>query len=226
MRIISKFHDYYDSALKQGFDKETVYVREIRQTQFTPADAPLRMNSTYGLPYQVSFLILGFCGQLYKVIQVEDQTVPGARHSHYFYSWSDFEIYAKAQDIGLDWGGKGDKRPYRWRVHSNNAKDLEHHYNSMDPSSLQKYFVEKNVPIFIYQPWTTNTYLLNENASLKEIEFFKVKDVFTCFQDIYMYVSGVLNQRENPMVSISNQDKIDKHGFDDYSFRKLPTKHK
>lgn len=64
------------------------------------------------------------------------------------------------------------------------------------------------------------------NPRLQDVEFQAVIDPFTAFQEISMYLSGVIGSKGNPMVQLSDDEIRDKHGFDPvYGFRKLPTKH-
>lgn len=58
------------------------------------------------------------------------------------------------------------------------------------------------------------------NPVLKEIEFYKKIDSFTAFQELSMFISGIMGGKSPCMIEISNDDKIAKHGFDKYSFRK------
>ena len=61
------------------------------------------------------------------------------------------------------------------------------------------------------------------NAQLKDFQFAKMKDPFTAFQDIYMYISGVLGVDAKPMVQISDKDLAHKRGHGGkYSFKKPP----
>jgi hypothetical protein len=46
-------------------------------------------------------------------------------------------------------------------------------------------------------------------------------DPFTLFQELSMFVGGVLPRNPNPMVEITDDKvKVAKHGFDKWSFRK------
>jgi len=45
-------------------------------------------------------------------------------------------------------------------------------------------------------------------------------DGFTSYQEIEMYLGNVLLPKEREIITISNEDKIKKHGFDKHSFRK------
>lgn len=76
-----------------------------------------------------------------------------------------------------------------------------------------------------YNNWRSNSYsnsraIFYVNAVLKPYEFYKVFDTFTAFQEIQMFIGGVLTNPEQNMVNISNESRIKKHGFDKWSFRK------
>jgi hypothetical protein len=55
---------------------------------------------------------------------------------------------------------------------------------------------------------------------LKDVGFPKLMDPYTLFQELDMWISGVLGLEGRPMVEVSNDTKIHKHGFDRFSFRK------
>lgn len=57
--------------------------------------------------------------------------------------------------------------------------------------------------------------------NLKRVDFHKIMDPFTIFQEIQMWLSGVLPKDGPPMVAITDDIiKRDKHGFDKWSFKK------
>jgi hypothetical protein len=58
MRIISKFHDYYDGGSIYGIDKSTIYVREQSEIILPPADERnIKLNKFDA--------VIGFCGKIY-----------------------------------------------------------------------------------------------------------------------------------------------------------------
>lgn len=56
--------------------------------------------------------------------------------------------------------------------------------------------------------------LLIKNPPLRAFQFFKQMDQFTCWQEISMWIGGVMPGRQSPMVEIGDDSKIKKHGFD------------
>lgn len=63
------------------------------------------------------------------------------------------------------------------------------------------------------------------NPNLSEISFQSVLDPYTAFQDISMYLTGVLGQAHPPMVQIGDEDMKVAKGFGHkYAFKNEPTK--
>jgi len=58
------------------------------------------------------------------------------------------------------------------------------------------------------------------NPVLKDIEFYKVIDSVTAFQEVSMFISGVLGGNSPEMVQLEDKELIQKHGFNKLSFRK------
>ena len=60
------------------------------------------------------------------------------------------------------------------------------------------------------------------NPKLQDEEFYRVFDPFMAYQELSMYISGVLGVGERPTVDISDIDMAAKKGFDNKSFRTDP----
>jgi hypothetical protein len=96
---------------------------------------------------------------------------------------------------------------------------------------LLKLFVEKNTPVFIYGDYLDGKYRNGKqkeliiNPRLKDWGFQSIKDPVTAFQDIFMYISGVLGIPDPAMIKISDKELAKKKGHDGkFSFRKPPGK--
>ncbi len=209
MRIISKFHDYYDSVQRTGMDKEIVYVRETKESLIkSQFDIYCRGSSNY----TVNMLYLGFCGQIYKIYTISKVDEP----IRIYYDYEQF----KEESLALGATGKYDFGRRWWMSGYDKFRDS-------DTKPLLEFFHKYQVPVFIVMHSSERgKHKLVLNPNLKQYKFQTIKDTYTAYQDIFQFVAGVLNAPENKMVQISNQDKIDKHGFDKHSFRKLPTKKK
>lgn len=230
MLIISKFHDYYDSALVEGVDKTIVYERKEYEIEY-----PSEFTETSRLGYKramfdhnsasdisPSIKVVGFCGKLYPVIEKH----VGYYEYEYFYTFDDFvksmnadelKSYERNNNYGLD--------------RASRLKKLENSFNlklEFCNKDFEKFFIDNKIVCFV------NTYNASErkqtllvNCCLKDYKFYKIIDPFTSFQDIMMYISGVLGTPNSPMVEISDELRIERHGFDKkISFRKPPSKNR
>lgn len=110
--------------------------------------------------------------------------------------------------------------------------------------SYEKHFVENGTPVFVaryrsgYKEASTITYHGRNNESkpddqvkylggptLGDLEFYRVFDTFRAFQEIHMYLGGVLGVGNPPVPEVSNDDLIQAKGFNlKTSFRKEPSK--
>jgi len=64
-------------------------------------------------------------------------------------------------------------------------------------------------------------YKIVYNECLKDLEFFKLIDTFTAFQELQMYF-GAMAQPNKPIPHISDKDMVSIKGFDKWSFRNPP----
>ena len=67
---------------------------------------------------------------------------------------------------------------------------------------------------------------LNTSPVLNDFKFFKIQDAYTIYQNIEMYLTNELAKPDNPEQITDNIVLRDAKGFDEWSFKKLPTKHK
>lgn len=226
MRILSKYKDYYDGvAGTMGIDKTIIYDRTViefenkqeypqqfkkdktfnhkKSNRFHSLDLYCVDSKYYddGSPF-----IIGFCGKLYV-------------------GWK----FYKGDKCDFTYDENIIKENVKNKKWSSNLSDDLNYIKNYDSIDL---FREYNTPIFILdnnnQDYVYRKYCGNSkftiNGNLKEYLFYKVFDSFLAFQEIQMFISGVLGVGENTMVEIEDKYKIKKHGFDEWSFRKEPTK--
>lgn len=219
MRIISKFHDYYDAVMKTGMDREVVYVRENKEIVL---DNDYGINFTTresGNHYEVKLVLLGYCGQILKLYDVKcsifEQERPFYRYDHreVFHDYDSFKSFMRENGFGSAYDfDKNRFWPGRY-----------FRFNDLDTSKLNDIFHKYQTPLFtishVHKWRSPGETILTLGPSLKDLDFHRVKDTYTTYQDIFQYVAGVLNKPETKMVKISDKDKIHKHGFDKWSFR-------
>ncbi len=236
MFIISKHKDYYDGvAYSMGIDKTIIYERntimvddrKLFPKQFGSGDSLWRNDKTlYSKMYNLGGRIVGrvkdgyfiapfvvfFCGKTYpgyKAITEKRVNFSTVTEIEYFYDVNNLLKYLvyKKENVILN------------RV-------TEYHETVKNFEFLDVYR-DNNTPVMIFDfnstNWRRNDNKFIINPILSEYEFYKVIDSFTAFQEIQMFLGGVLGSKENEIITISNKDKIVQHGFDYvWSFRKEP----
>lgn len=219
MLIISKFRDYYDTAIAHGIDKECVYDRkteEVNKPKYNHNDTTEFCTKEYTFlftPYTI-----GFCGDAYRMVKVcvKNNYDTLDKKTLGFYDANSLIEYMKLHNIKLK---NKRQRWVRWRSwYRDNWKteeEIRGYYNRGIEQSTYNLFRKYNTPIFV-----KDYNCIYINPCLKDFKFAKIKDAYTAFQDIYQYIAGVLGNKEKNIISVSNKIRIKQYGFDKQSFRK------
>jgi len=234
MLIASDFKDYYDSGAAFGIDKTCVYARRNSvQPYHTVHAKKLGYDESYSENTVIKFAV-GFCGTIYPAIQIRNDIT---KINDTFYDPQTCIKFLRKIGFGLKQPEQKYRYYYRDPRYDEDIRsedgikrfferpDRPHYWKSYEPL-----FLEHKTPIFrvgynIVPGWDRHSQLLEINPNLKKIKFQKIKDPTTAFQDIFMYISGVLGTPERPMVEIEDKYKQQQHGHDDpYSFKRSPTK--
>lgn len=243
MHIISKFHDYYDKIKAFGIDKTVVYNRKpeiifnmVREYWYRDNDKfpHFKEANVKGHCFTFRYFVIGFCGKLYPVINILRESDKVNEFINIF-DEETFKNYLAVNGIKYD--------PLGWGFRSYNS--LSKLPKFFDPNSwkdLEGKFQEYKTPVFVYGRFEEKAdpiekILINHynnaalgtmtNPCLQDFSFGKIKDPVSCFQEIYMYISGVLGVPAKPMVELSDKHKAMKAGHGDkYSFRKMPEERK
>jgi hypothetical protein len=249
MRIINKGstkNDYYDITQQYGHDSNLVYLREEKEIEDT-SELIYQMKKKYY--YALSFwsdyyknisivdvYIIGFCGKLYPVfeINIEDWSKRSDK--------GDFPI--KTTYICYDFDTIYNLfKPYFKKNDEKAFLGQKYHYNKHQQSTNKTFkglfnkFIEKDncidlffkykVPIFFINFYPIYRYSvlykipketkITLNCNLKQFEFYKVFNPYQAYQEISMYISGVLGVGAPEIIEISDKNKITKKGFDTVS---------
>ena len=249
MRIISKFKDYYDSAQGMGIDETLVYVRHPRKINLSESDNNLIKELRKDAPgYKRRWddelssyaIIIGFCGKLYPCMELV-RTI-GTRgqedilENTYVYSYKELVDYLTKNKLKKSLKDITEKDV----IWGNNIISAQRFFKLGEQSSrLEHIFINNQTPVFaivgqkeievgraagvsgMSHPITEKDGLII-NPNLKDLNFCRIVDSFTAFQEIAMYVGGVIPKDGPDMVDISNDMMIAKKGFNDASFRKMP----
>ncbi len=252
MRIISKHQDYYDSALAFGHDERVVFERNVSEYRMTikkdsyPTEYDFmiptlgtrgvhnRWSSNYdsnrkGFEFAYHPFTVAFCGKIYSGIEIK------YRKGGYMGEWTssfayDFDSYVSLlKKYGLKFTDDSINRKWSWNTNRKGSpkceKEVKEYFGRTGEDHIS-FFADKGKPIAICEQdeGFSNDCTLRFNSALSDVAFYKVFDAYTTFQELDMFISGVMTREGNPMAGISDTDLRDKHGFDKMSFKKAPTK--
>lgn len=175
-------------------------------------------------------IIIFFCGKIYPLIVFAELDKDSWCQTDYN-KWFCYD-FKSAHEIILDMASKKQVKNYlhgtrkfaRYGWYGPSAiahqKSLEqiYEYSGKPHPSFDDLHHHYGTPVIVYH----RNFILN--PSLKTYRFFAVIDTFTAFQEIAMYISGVLGGQAPPVIEISDHDRKMMHGFNKWSFRKEPTK--
>jgi len=215
MRIISKFHDYYDGVQAYGQDASTVFVRQTEEAD--PKDELLKSdkNVHFNVEYRyadgrrfarVNAFAIAFCGKVYRGVHVAVMNGYNIRNL-FFYSFESFIEYNTEKTLNLS---------------SYMIKEVAKYF-SQDNSRIESSLVNRKI-ITAYRGRDGYEMKLFINPNLSKYDFFTVKNTYEAYQEIEQYISGVIGNIERDTVGISDKYLAMQKGFDCYSFKKEPSK--
>ena len=213
MRIISKFHDYYDCIQRTGQDLETIYFRERREEhqskyQVSTTERKFRNAFHWARSY------IGLCGKFYPMMLVRVDKYPQDIHG-ICYNVDELDILVEEH--------YNQKDTY---FHSTKVWD---DFTRPKMAELFKvktdndFLLERRAPVIILTEVKKKKNCV-VNGCLNDYEFYRMMDPFTVYQEIYMYISGVLGQQGKSIPEIDDKTLSEAKGFDKWSFRKEPSK--
>jgi len=248
MRIIGG-KDFYDGGLAMGRDEDVVFVRgkhseaEVVKPDGIGLGHPVELigmkdvdrksSRAFGNPwghhnnnevmrhdcrYQFTTACAWFAGKRYGGIRVHKRFTDYGKPSEDQWFWDRQAFLNFLGTIGVEM-----RAPSAVSSYYIDEKGLEAHFEGRGTASEQKWAIENGVAVAIWiddygqKGWKLNT------DGLKGIDFVRVIDTYAAFQELSMFVGGVMARPGNPMVEITDDKvKAAKHGFNDWSFRKMP----
>jgi len=196
MIIQSKFHDYYDTILRQvGIDKIVVFHRvteAIEESFDLPTYNVINIGSS-----ETSLNYVIFCGKL----------VP------FIYNLTGYSCYESS-------------KTERLYDHDEIKAFIGHVKFGMVLDAINKDYteicIEHKSPIISIENFRYNRDKhITKNIQLSKVNFQKYATPFECYSKIYGFLSGVLTNPEKEARPISDKLKVTNHGFDKtISFRK------
>jgi hypothetical protein len=241
MRIISDFHDYYDSVQATGQDLSLVYVRTRKEVKLDrnsyrfPCFEQTAMRTwRWGCRgAEIEQFTIGFCGKVYPILRLSYRRQTDLKAiEELCFKLSDVDAFIdqhfKKHEIeAYRAKPRGWRFPSSWERGQRRDKFKEFFEAfATKQSAFKETFIANQCPIFVASVSSgTNTrmrdYKIVYNDSLKELEFYRIVDTFTAFQELQMYV-GATAQPNKPIPTISDKDMVSIKGFDKWSFRRPP----
>ena len=229
MRIISKFHDYYDSIQKHYPDDPDVWLREQKELPLAGKFFDLRFDTpARGYDEQVEPFVLSFCGRGYLGFRCEYKDgYMGNSVVKYCYSGRQVvDFFAKSPwgDYSKALAGKEIRR----YGNNFNLPTIERKIVAQAANNYHALHQQYNAPLLLVREVSrfNSQQAIIINPCLKQWEFQQVWEPYTAFQEIDRYLSTILARQQPEMVQIKDIDMVAKKGFDKWSFRKPPTKKK
>lgn len=237
MKIISKFNDYYDGISKSFYDDEILYERKF---EIIKVPIPLNKNISTNISKLINLgknpifyyhytmdnikyckCILGYCGTLYQIyikevdaesILIEDSHKKSFEKLTTFY----FDEINNILEFNL--------KLYDFLVNRIKS-EITNESNNLFNLDLKDIFIELDTPIFLYVDYKSqtneNSKIIIKNPSLSYLNFTPYKTAMEVYQDVSMFISNILLNKEKSDVVISDKDLIIGKGFDyKTSFRK------
>lgn len=205
MRLHSDFHDYYDHAIGYGVDEKVHYNRYQKS-------ASIDLKSHLNRPVHTNSGLIGFCGKTYPFIELHK----------YDRNFQDEDGYGEFRIVETQFAFNLDEYHSLEEQWDDFSDDFYSYTNTADLKIKQFYldwvlnsdevFLRYKVPVWAatFSGHETNGIL---NPRLKDYGFDKIKDSFTAFQEISMYLANILvEQKETAMVE--DKYRIEQHGFD------------
>lgn len=238
MRIISKFHDYYDRGMGQGQDQSLLYVRHTQEIKGDDRAAypilqkfshPMGIikEDIYNRLETVPFFV-GFCGKMYRGIAVRRQ------YWSLMQTWVTDDTAMLYYDLtlleqcfaqyGFDLHKSEQRRWYKGWMNER-KKRLTEWLGNQGTLENEKMMIEKRISIFTVSEIRHGNGTLIINPRLTDFGFYKLFNAYQAFQELSMWIGGVLPRDGALMATVDEKHRYMQHGFDPkWSFRKMPQK--
>lgn len=225
MRIVSTFHDYYDSVhghLETDY-KDCIYLRETKKLDET---FPIEYGGTGFFRTKTEKYVPKFTSCGYREVQPAISTftvlVAGKMYLglavdksldepiQFFYTKKSLLSYLEKERL---------EHLIREGKYINDLKELESVFAFRDDSKLLENYAYLNKIVVAIDfrrldvDWRKNKQTIILNPLLKTFQFQKVLDPYVAYQEIELWVSNLANNEVKPSPQ-TDKEKILTHGFD------------
>lgn len=226
MRIIGKSHDYYDIGIGHGIDRDLVWKRdrfddaEVIERFFVVNVVPEFGSTTKRWTWERERFDKDIPSVIPAIVYLAGTFHHGLKGTldgvtEYIWTVEHAKEYMAKHKIG---------RVKKWLDIQNTT--IEQYLTPRKPTASDlDWLTEHRIAVMISNvdpDYRKRAFRWHTNCSgLKEMNFAKVVDPYSAFQELSMYIGGVLPRAGNPIVEIeADSTKLKKHGFDQWTFRK------
>lgn len=230
-------HDYYDCGLAMGIDPTITLVRgksdSVSAKDEIGVELPVEsLELNHGARSRIEHVVVAFCDKLYHgVAGFRRMPLGGYGEPEYIWSAEKLRKWVALEknlcvSVYVPWDRKKKK----------NKPELEEYFVVREiPEKMRAYMIQHRISILVaetpeaeYVSTKRSSYwrrkCLNDvevnPATLKHIGFAKALDPFTAFQELGMWIGGVLGGSSPQIVTITDDQVLaENHGYDKHSFR-------
>jgi len=241
MKIVGKLHDYYDGLMSYGQDDSLLFKRETIEFEgkkdpvileienLLSLDSFMRgswrrhvhfptgtLESGDGVKHTALPIFVGFCGKMYMGFEIEPQYTGNTSHAKYVmhstkFVYSIFDTRKLEDNYSMFADYSRTKIPW--------LSNMIMHHQNVRKIDTSNFLIKHKIPYFVAQTKRGEISKVQFIPELKKCEFQKVKDPYSAYQEISMFLGGVIPRQIPEMVEISDKDRISQHGFNKLSFR-------
>ena len=241
MRLVTKLHDYYDGPARNTVsDKTHTFVREQYDVENIDTEL-IRVQVTEDRTYRYSIYseIVGFCGEIYPCVRVEkEHKEEYTTKVFYAYTWDALIKIVSAKTINTGWTrnriyvfGSKEATIRKWLEFGRTSMGWydKTAYEAKNDPKLKKIFADEKIAYFHINTITKKgNPMMHVYPVLKDLEFYKLFDPYTCFQTIEYYLTNELVKpdeiSQEIQDTITDELKAQAHGYNRFSFRKESSK--
>lgn len=249
MKIISKFHDYYDTVLSTGQDLSVTYERtssdietvelehvslfnELVEAQNRWTFQPVRTfqpYKVYGKEDSVTIseerISVAFCGKVHNIVifTCQDETTVCSTEQQVITYLKKHKQEKFLQD------NRECRRLTKWVTMDTSKVNTDAIHLAFNTPIIAIRFKRKDR--WHHSDYSSPDVTLTLNPCLKDLKFQSVVGPYIAFQELSMYLANQLACEQQPPVEIDDKYKLQGKGFDNVSFKtrkgsKKPRKNK
>ena len=245
MRIISDFHDYYDTAMGFGQDLSLVYLRKPQtlvkypgrgeqvvppEYEFMLPELSIRhMMAAKEGTFTFYPVRVAFAGKVYNGVQVffhpRGELAP---ESHTFYTvaemtaWVEFRGHSPISEVLNAPSRNGWRKWAKGQGTRSYESKLEEFLEKQGDPAYDAVLSKTRKPILI-SARAKGDEMLIEDGPLAPLDFYRVLPAPLAYQELAMWLGARMTDPSQPPLEISDAVRAQQHGFDCRSFRKPPS---